>query len=448
MIGGVSSGSGKTLITCGLLQVFRNRKLKAVSFKCGPDYIDPMFHKEVIGVTSRNLDSFFTDQETLRFIFGKTAKNADVSVIEGVMGFYDGLGGIVETASSYDVAKITDTPVILVVNCKGMSVSILPLIKGFLEYEKDSHIAGVILNQMSKGLYPEIKNLIEETLSIKVFGYVPLVKELVIESRHLGLVTPDELENLHEKLNRLADVLEETLEIDSILGVTKETSDLSYKEPFIPRIKENPVIGIAIDEAFCFYYEDNLELLEQMGASLVYFSPLHDDRLPEGIQGLILGGGYPELYARKLSENKTMRESIKNALDHHLPCLGECGGFMYLHETMEDMEGNTYPMVGTIKGGVYRTSKLSRFGYINLTSKEEQMIAHKGESIKGHEFHYFESDNLGESYVANKPLRKRSWNCIHGNEHLAVGFPHLYYYSNVGVAYRFLEKCGGWQKPI
>ena len=191
MIAAISSGSGKTTITCGILQALVNRKLKVASFKCGPDYIDPMFHSKVIGARSRNIDSFFNDENTVKYLVDKNSQNADISVIEGVMGFYDGLAGISTKASSYDVARITDTPVILLINCKGMSVSILPIIKGFKEYMKDSNIQGVILNQMSKMLYPEIKKSIEENLDLKVLGYVPNLKDLVIESRHLGLVTPD-----------------------------------------------------------------------------------------------------------------------------------------------------------------------------------------------------------------------------------------------------------------
>lgn len=441
MIAAISSGSGKTTITCGILQALVNRKLKVASFKCGPDYIDPMFHSKVIGARSRNIDSFFNDENTVKYLVDKNSQNADISVIEGVMGFYDGLAGISTKASSYDVARITDTPVILLINCKGMSVSILPIIKGFKEYMKDSNIQGVILNQMPKMLYPEIKKSIEENLDLKVLGYVPNLKDLVIESRHLGLVTPDEIKDLKEKLNELADILEETLEIDEIINLADKSKDLIYNKPEIHKLEDNLRIAVALDEAFCFYYEDNIELLKEMGADIVYFSPLKDERIPDNIHGIIFGGGYPELYAKELSLNKTMIESVKSTVYNGLPCVAECGGFMYLHESMEDDKSQPYDMVGLIKGKAYKTPKLNRFGYIKLTALEDNFLCKKGEEIAGHEFHYWDSTNCGSSFKAQKPLRKRNWECINITDNLFAGYPHVHYYSNMQFPYNFLKKC-------
>ena len=441
MIAAISSGSGKTTITCGILQALVNRKLKVASFKCGPDYIDPMFHSKVIGARSRNIDSFFNDENTVKYLVDKNSQNADISVIEGVMGFYDGLAGISTKASSYDVARITGTPVILLINCKGMSVSILPIIKGFKEYMKDSNIQGVILNQMPKMLYPEIKKSIEENLNLKVLGYVPNLKDLVIESRHLGLVTPDEIKDLKEKLNELADILEETLEIDEIINLADKSKDLIYNKPEIHKLEGNIRIAVALDEAFCFYYEDNIELLKEMGADIVYFSPLKDERIPDNIHGIIFGGGYPELYAKELSLNKTMIESVKSTVYNGLPCVAECGGFMYLHESMEDDKSQPYDMVGLIKGKAYKTPKLNRFGYIKLTALEDNFLCKKGEEIAGHEFHYWDSTNCGSSFKAQKPLRKRNWECINITENLFAGYPHVHYYSNMQFPYNFLKKC-------
>ena len=441
MIAAISSGSGKTTVTCGILQALVNRKLKVASFKCGPDYIDPMFHSKVIGARSRNIDSFFNDENTVKYLVDKNSQNADISVIEGVMGFYDGLAGISTKASSYDVARITGTPVILLINCKGMSVSILPIIKGFKEYMKDSNIQGVILNQMPKMLYPEIKKSIEENLNLKVLGYVPNLKDLVIESRHLGLVTPDEIKDLKEKLNELADILEETLEIDEIINLADKSKDLIYNKPEIHKLEGNIRIAVALDEAFCFYYEDNIELLKEMGADIVYFSPLKDERIPDNIHGIIFGGGYPELYAKELSLNKTMIESVKSTVYNGLPCVAECGGFMYLHESMEDDKSQPYDMVGLIKGKAYKTPKLNRFGYIKLTALEDNFLCKKGEEIAGHEFHYWDSTNCGSSFKAQKPLRKRNWECINITENLFAGYPHVHYYSNMQFPYNFLKKC-------
>ncbi|ABX41755.1 cobyrinate a,c-diamide synthase [Lachnoclostridium phytofermentans] len=441
MIGAPASGSGKTLVTCGILQAFVNRGLKVASFKCGPDYIDPLFHSKVIGTKSKNLDTFFSKEDTIKYLFGKTAKEVDISVMEGVMGYYDGVGGISTQGSSYELAGITNTPSILVINCKGMSLSLIPLIQGFLQYRSDSNVIGIILNQMSQSLYMPIKEQIEKELGIKVLGYVPFAKELVIESRHLGLVMPEELEDFHSKLNKLAGIIEKTVNLDEILKIAKKAGDLSYSIPEIPKVDREVNIAIAKDEAFCFYYQDNLDLLQEMGAKLVEFSPIHDKELPKHIDGILLGGGYPELVAEKLSANKSMRESIKAALNNGLPCLAECGGFMYLHQQMEDISGKSYPMVGSIVGGVFKTDKLKRFGYITLTANQEQMVADCGDSIVAHEFHYFDSNACGESFTASKPLRKTQWSCIHGNENMAVGFPHLYYYSNMRVPFRFLSTC-------
>lgn len=448
MIGAPASGSGKTLVTCGILQALVNRGLKVASFKCGPDYIDPLFHSKVIGTMSKNLDTFFSDKDTIKYLFAKTAKEVELSVMEGVMGYYDGAGGTSTLASSYELAVITDTPVILVINCKGMSLSVIPMIQGFLQYKKDSNIIGVILNQMPKSLYLPIKEQIEAELGIKALGYVPFVKELVIESRHLGLVMPGEMKDFRRRLTGLANIFEETLELDEIIKLAKNTGDVFYQVPEIPKVDGELNIAVARDEAFCFYYRDNLELLQDMGANLIEFSPIYDKTLPENTDGLILGGGYPELAADRLSANHSMRESIRNALSDGLPCLAECGGFMYLHMQMEDMSGKSYPMAGSITGKAYKTDKLKRFGYVTLTSNMDQMIADRGEAIAAHEFHYFDSDACGESFTAAKPLRNKQWNCIQGNEHMAAGFPHLYYYSNMKVPFRFLNKCLDRKKKI
>lgn len=451
MLAASASGSGKTLITCGLLQLLINRGKKAAAFKCGPDYIDPMFHRKVIGTPSKNLDTFFTDENRTRYLFGKEARKADISVLEGVMGFYDGVGGITTEASSYELAKVTDTPVILVVNAKGMSLSVIPLIKGFLQYKNDSHIQGVILNQTTKMTYQLLKEKVQQELEIPVLGYVPKCPELVIESRHLGLVTPEEIAGLREKLQKLAELLEETLEIDKILELAESASKLQWEAPDFERWKlknegHAPRIGVAKDEAFCFLYQDNLELLEEMGAELVEFSPLHDEKLPDNLEGLLLCGGYPELYAKQLSRNSSMRKQIKEAILQGIPYLGECGGFLYLLEELEDMEGKKYPMAGAVKGQAYRTEKLGRFGYVSLSTAKTGQLLEKGEEIKAHEFHYFDTSNNGADYHAKKPHGKREWDCMHSGEHYAAGFPHLYYYSNPEFAFRFLQQCVSFGK--
>lgn len=440
LLGAAASGSGKTLITCGLLQALKNRKLQVTSFKCGPDYIDPMFHSRVIGTKSRNLDSFFADEDTVRYLLEKNARDCEISVIEGVMGYYDGLAGISAKASAYDVAKITKTPAVLIVNAKGMSLSAAAFIKGFVEYQEDSQIRGVILNQVSSMMYPRLKQIIEEELSIKVYGYVPVVKGCVLESRHLGLVMPEEIVDLQQKLMELAEILEKSVDIDGLLELAEHAEELPVQEsPVAYHTGRKIRIALAKDEAFCFFYQDNLELLEEMGAELVPFSPIHDKKLPEHIDGMLFHGGYPELYAKKLSENKEMLAAVCAAVQTGIPYMAECGGFMYLHQEMEDMEGHSWPMAGVIHGKSWRTPRLTRFGYITL--EDGTCFGEHVGAIRAHEFHYFDSDCCGEAYTAKKPLSSRSWKCIHSDGQGMSGFPHMYYYSNLRVPEQFLRAC-------
>ena len=436
-----ASGSGKTLITCGILQALVNRGMKVASFKCGPDYIDPMFHGRVIGTRSRNLDTFFTDTETTRYLFAENASDCDIAVTEGVMGYYDGLGGIRTEGSTYDVAAALAIPAVLIVSCRGASLSILAMIKGFLEYRPDSRIKAVILNQISPMIYGQLKPFIEEELGVKVLGYVPKLTDLNLESRHLGLVLPGEIEALKEKLKRLAMALEETLDLDELLRLAEMTEPINYEEPKFPVLEHSVKIAVAADDAFCFTYLDNLSLLEKMGAKLVFFSPLKDTELPKGISGMILSGGYPELHGKELAANRSMRQSVKKAIKQGMPCIAECGGFLYLHRELEDQDGIFYPMAGVLDAKAYRTNKLGRFGYINLTANEAQLLGDKGMTIRGHEFHYWESEQCGESFHAKKPVGKRQWDCVNGNETLYAGFPHLFFWSAPEAAYTFLKKC-------
>lgn len=445
VIGAAGSGNGKTTITCGLLQSFMNRQLKVASFKCGPDYIDPMFHSRVIGTKSRNLDSFFTNEETTRYVFAKAAKDMDIAVMEGVMGYYDGLGGISCQASTYEIATITKSPAILVINGKGMSVSIVAMIKGFLDYQRDSHIKGIILNHVSPLFYETMKNMIEEQLPIKVYGYVPNLESFHIESRHLGLISPEEIGNLEEQMQELSGILEKTIDIQGILGLAEQAEELEFTIPNVPSLEQKVRIAVARDEAFSFYYEDNYELLTQMGAEICYFSPLEDIRLPQDVHGLWIGGGYPERYAKRLSENAGMRNSMKEAILNGMPCIAECGGFLYLHQDLESDNGNFYKMVGIIPARAYKTVKLQRFGYIELEAVKDSVFGKKGIKFPAHEFHYWESELPGDDYMAIKPLKKLSYGCIHARQNLVAGFPHMYLYANTEGAFHYLKACAEYK---
>ncbi len=437
-----ASGSGKTTLVCGLLRALKNRGQAVRSFKCGPDFIDPLFHETVVGVPSGTLDLFFGAEEQLRGLFCRHAARAEISLIEGVMGYYDGLGAATDRASSYEVAKALDAPVVLVVDGRGQSLSALATLEGFLRFRSDSRIRGVIFNRMSEGVYAALKPQVKE-LGIRPLGYVPRAPELMIESRHLGLVTPGEIEDLGQKLDALAALLERTVDMDGLLQLAAEAPALTAPPATPVPPMPSTRIAVARDEAFCFLYQDNLDLLQDYGAELLFFSPLHDAALPAGTQGLILPGGYPELYAQALSANESMRRSIRAAIQGGLPCLAECGGFLYLHRALEDMAGHAWPMVGVLDAGAYRTPRLGRFGYITLSAKADTAFLPAGESVRGHEFHYFESESCGDALRAQKPAGSRGWNCCHSRGPLLMGFPHLYYPSNPQFIERFLRACAG-----
>lgn len=441
MLAAASSGSGKTTIACAILQALTRMGEHPVSFKCGPDYIDPMFHRQVLGVPSRNLDLFFSDEATAAYLLQKNSENFSLAFIEGVMGYYDGIATTTE-ASSWQLAKATQTPVVLVLNCKGMSVSIAAQLGGYLSYQPDSQIKGVILNQVSKSIYPEIKALIEQRYDVAVCGYMPKMSDCSLESRHLGLVTAEEIGDLQQRLEKLGEQAMQTIDLPLLLKIAAQAPALAVPAVQLPAPNPTPLrIGVARDKAFSFYYADNLELLEQLGAQLVEFSPLHDPQLPDDLDGLLLGGGYPELYADTLSQNRTLMAQIKAALQNGLPCIAECGGFQYLCEQLEGADSKSYPMVGFLPGSSFRTPSLRRFGYVRLTAQKDNLLCKKGEGFAAHEFHYWDSQHCGNGCIAQKPYRRSSWECVVCDENFWAGYPHLYFYANVQMAKNFLNRC-------
>lgn len=463
MLAAAGSGSGKTLLSCGLMQAFQRRNLKIASFKCGPDYIDPMFHTKVLGTKSRNLDSFLSDSETVRYLYCKHSKEADLAVIEGVMGYYDGVGGISTQASAYELAEILKIPVILVLNAKGMSLSAAALVKGFLEFRQDSHIKGVILNQLSPVLYDRMKETIERETGVKVYGYLPVMEECEIGSRHLGLLLPEEIHDFKLRINKISDVMEETLDLENLLELAKEqgmweqdflAEDYGEKTGAVAETVrrchhrfagEQLLIAYARDEAFCFCYEDNLELLRDMGAMLVPFSPIRDAYFPENIHGLLLFGGYPELYAEKLSDNITMRKEIKDAVSSGIPTLAECGGFLYLGESLQEKDSEKiFPMAGVFPTGGYDTGKLVRFGYVELI--EGKAFGRDVGTVRAHEFHHYDTRYPGKDFLARKPSGDKRWRCIHSSDTVFAGFPHQYFYGNLGLPEAFLEACFDYKR--
>ena len=431
LIAGTGSGCGKTTVVCAILQALKNRGLDVASFKCGPDYIDPMFHSEIIGTPSTNLDLYFAGEGLARGLFLK--HSAELNIIEGVMGYYDGLSMQSTESSSWHVAQTLDAPAILIVNGRGMALSAAAVVKGFQSMRAPDGIKGVILNRVSPMSYPQLKAAIEQECGVHVYGYMPTNEVCSLESRHLGLVTAQEVTDLREKMQTLAAQAEKSIDLDGLIELMQAQPDM---EADIPSAKPIADVRIAIarDKAFCFYYRDNLELLEELGATLVPFSPLEDQELPE-CDGLYLGGGYPELYTEPLSQNFSMRESVKNAVLNDLPTIAECGGFMYLTERIADAK-----MVGVIHGNCTDMKKLVRFGYAEFSAAEDSLLFEPGNSVRGHEFHHWDATLPGEALTAKKPTG-RGWKCAYTTDTLYAGYPHLYFMSNPKLAERFIQKC-------
>lgn len=430
MFAATRSGSGKTTVTCGVLAALKKQNIKVQAYKCGPDYIDPMFHRTVLGIDTGNLDTFFADADAIGRILVRDTKDAELIVMEGVMGYYDGVGGATTMASSYELSKVTKTPVVLIVDAKGASVTLAAIIRGIMEYKKDSRIVGVILNRVSPMFYSRIKHVIETECGIPVLGYLPEDASFAVPSRHLGLLQPDEMQKQRDWVETVAKAARKTIDIDGILEIAAQAEMLQIQkatgETEKSKFPAGYRIGVARDAAFSFYYRENLRMLEDMGATLVYFSPLTDAHVSE-VDALIFGGGYPELYAKQLYENQSMRASVWQALEAGMPCHAECGGFLYLGKSLADAEGNVYEMVGFLDGAGFRTERLQRFGYVELASQEADAFA-VNTVLRGHEFHYWDSTDCGDACLAWKPLSKqKTYPCMVKKKGTFAGFPHLYY---------------------
>ena len=406
LLTGVSSGCGKTTVTCAVLQALVDRGLRVGAFKCGPDYIDPMFHSRIIGAKSGNLDLFFFRENTLRYLLARNSRDRDVSVIEGVMGYYDGAGLASTLASSWETARAAEAPAVLVVPAKGAALSILAVIQGFLDFQPDSRIRGVILNRCTAMTYRGLAEAVRERFGgrVKPLGFLPELPECALESRHLGLVTAAEVEGLREKLHILARQAEETIDMDGLLALAKGAPPLAFQPVALPRYE--PVrIAVARDRAFCFYH------------------------------GLYLGGGYPELYARELSRNKPMRAAVREALEGGLPCIAECGGFMYLTQAIGEE-----PMAGFLPGKCRDNGRLTRFGYVTLRAKKDNLLCRAGEEIPAHEFHHWDAGDPGGDFTAGK-LNGRRWDCVFATDRLYAGYPHFHFYANPAFGEHFYQAC-------
>lgn len=440
LVAAPASGTGKTTVTCAILRALRTRGLQPLACKCGPDYIDPLFHKRVTGVASRNLDLFLASPQLARQTLARAAAGCGIAVLEGAMGYYDGIA-MSEQASAWDVARVTQTPALLVADARGRALSLAAEVAGFMRLREPSMLAGVILNRVSAGMADRLAGAVEAETGLPVLGGLPALPECSFESRHLGLVGADEVEGLQRKLELLAQEAERSIDLDALLRIARTAPALPLP-PQQPQQPGPPVrIAIARDEAFSFYYEDTLDALRAAGAQLVPFSPLRDAGLPQGACGLYLGGGYPELHASELSRNEPMRQAVRAALESGMPAIAECGGFLYLHSLLKNGEGRPFPQVGSIGAEAFPTGKLGRFGYVTLHAHGESLLCEPGDELRAHEFHYWDSSCPGSAFTAVKPQSTRQWECCHATPTLYAGFPHLYLAASPKAVQRYVAAC-------
>ncbi len=432
LIAAPRSGSGKTTVTCALLTALQRRGTDPCAFKCGPDYIDPMFHRSALGVESHNLDLYLSAPDTVHTLYARYAAGHGAAVCEGAMGFYDGQG-LTTSASAWELADTLALPVLLVVQPKGASITLAAELRGLLQFRTPSHIVGILLNDCSESLYKTLRPMLEVETGLPVVGYLPHLPGCTIESRHLGLKTAGEVADLQQKLGKLADAL--VLDWAQLAALTDRPAPAAppLAAPCTPSVR----IAVAQDEAFCFTYAETLDALRDAGAEPLFFSPLRDAALPENIGGLYLPGGYPELYARQLSENRALRAAIRKVVQNGLPTAAECGGFLYLGQALEGTDGKVYPMAGVLPGSGHNAGRLVRFGYAVMTAKAGSMLFRAGEALPIHEFHHWDSSENGADFSVRK-TEKRQWECGFANAHLYAGFPHLYW-AGTALPRRFVQ---------
>lgn len=444
VIAGTGSGVGKTTVTIGIMAALQKKGYIVQGFKCGPDYIDPSYHSAVTGRVSRNLDSWMFDHQAVRDIVARASKGADISVIEGVMGFFDGKSPLENTGSTAEISMITESPVLLIVNCASMARSAAAIVKGFQTLASGPNIVGVIANRVaSEGHYKIVKAAIEQECHVPVIGYMKRETDIDIPSRHLGLIPAIERGELDPFFEKLSNLISETIDMDQLYELAETTEmDSESLGLFSKRPDKGVTIAVAKDAAFNFYYQENLELLEAYGAKLVYFSPLKNEKVPSDVDGLYLGGGFPEEFAETLTHNETSKASIRAAITDGMPTLAECGGFMYLTESITNTEGIEHHMVGLIPGKVKMQQKLAALGYREIFGREGNFLIDHNQEAKGHEFHYstFEgAEALPTAYEVKSRFSKKSEGYLKGN--LVAGYTHFHFVSNPKLVERWIEVC-------
>jgi cobyrinic acid a,c-diamide synthase len=448
-IAGERSGVGKTTVTLALLAALKRKRQTVQSFKVGPDYIDPMFHSYVTGRACRNLDPILTSETYVRQCFDRHSQTADCALIEGVMGLFDGASGTTDAGSTAQVAKLLNVPVVLILNCSSTSRSIAAIAHGYRTFDPQVQIAGVILNRVGSDRHLELLTAALLPLHLPILGVLRRQDDLNLPDRHLGLIPAEELTDLDRTLDRLADVGETCFDWERLLPL------LTQKPAFpIPSweglgvgatIAATPNVRIAIakDAAFNFYYADNLDLLRDLGAELVEWSPLTDRQLPPDVRGLYFGGGFPEVFAEILAANRSARESVKAAITAGMPTYAECGGLMYLCDRIIDFERRSYPMVGIFPTAAVMGNRLI-LGYRQLTALQNSVLFNAGDRVWGHEFHRSTLTELPlspvcdlQGYESNLVFAAEGWS----RYQVQAGYTHLHFGASPNIATRFLNYC-------
>ncbi|MDF2959447.1 MAG: cobyrinic acid a,c-diamide synthase [Paenibacillus sp.] len=452
VIAGTGSGVGKTTLTIGLMAAMRSMGHQVQGFKCGPDYIDPTYHTAVTGRISRNLDSYMLSHDTVKELFSRASRDADISIIEGVMGFYDGKNPRTNEGSTAEISLLLEAPVLLVVNCQSMARSAAAIVKGFQALEPQARIVGVIANRCgSENHFRLIRDAVEQECGIPVLGCLLRDEQIQMPERHLGLVPSIERGELQPFFDRLSAQISATVDVQRIWELAESPAmslpDADVLAMFRRRGNQGVKIAVAKDAAFNFYYQENIELLEAYGAECVFFSPLAGERLPEGVHGLYLGGGFPEEFAERLTADETVKQTIRIAIEQGLPTLAECGGYMYLTEAIEDTRGQRFPMLGLIPGFVRMHTKLAALGYREITGTEGNYLLGPSDKAKGHEFHYsaFHSHKDGEitshAYRTKgmRGVKMEGYRNKQGN--LIAGYTHIHFASEPSIAERWIAEC-------
>jgi cobyrinic acid a,c-diamide synthase len=449
VIAGTHSGVGKTSIVLGILGALRNRGMRVQGFKVGPDFIDPMYHREVTGAPSYNLDAWLMGQDGVRRAFTRVAPADGVAIIEGVMGMFDGRATGPD-GSTAEVAAIVRSPVLLVIDVGGMSRSAAALVQGYARFDPDVRVAGVVLNRVGGPRhYQLVQTAIEEQAGVVVWGYLPWNDSLVLPERHLGLVPVGEDAAFQRVCGELGAAAERTIDVEAILAAAHSAPALDVSTVAAPAASAiRARIGVAKDAAFNFYYDANLQWLRQWGAEVVEFSPLEDRELPTDVDGLYLGGGYPEVFAKGLSGNIALMASLRQAHQAGIPIYAECGGLMYLVEAIQDAAGARYAMVGLLPGICRVTDRLQNFGYKEVVSLRDSLLGGAGMRTRGHEFHYsiWEGRPADSSLYQTRSSRGDESAEGYGVENLTASYVHLHFDACPQVPRSLVENATAFRR--